>query len=99
MLGPLLRPGLIVVMDRAQFHDPQRTATILSLFGCGLLLLGPYASDTNGIEYIHHIEKSYLRRNVPYARACPMTALYLVGTMIQPAHCHNVMHHVMRISA
>lgn len=99
VLGPSLVPGLIVVMDRAKFHDEQRTASILALFGCGLLMLGPYASDMNGIEYIHHIEKSYLRRDVAFTRAAPMSALYLVGSMIQPAHCSNVMHHVMRWSA
>ena len=96
ILGPGLRPGLIVVMDRAAFHDPQRTAAILSLFGCGLLMLGPYASDMNAIEYVHHIEKCYLRRDVEYTRAFPMSALYLAGSMIQVAHCSNIMHHVMR---
>ena len=63
------------------------------------MLLAPYASDTNAIEYIHHVEKCYLRRDVQYTRAFPMTALYLAGAMIQPAHCHNTMHHVMRLSA
>ena len=34
-LAPMLRPGQIVVMDRAAFHDPQRTAALLSLYGVG----------------------------------------------------------------
>jgi len=99
VLGPLLVPGKIVCMDRASFHDPRRTATILSYFGCGLLLLAPYASDTNAIEYVHHVQKCYLRRNVAYSRAFPMSALYVTGSMIQPAHCHNLLHHVARIAA
>mmetsp|Transcript_41153 Transcript_41153/g.82467 ORF Transcript_41153/g.82467 Transcript_41153/m.82467 type:complete len:168 (-) Transcript_41153:120-623(-) len=98
-LGPLLVPGKIVCMDRAAFHNPARTAAILSQFGCGLLLLAPYASPTNAIEYIHHVEKCYLRRDVAYTRAFPMSALYAVGAMIQPVHCHNTMMHVMGMTA
>ena len=71
----------------------------MSLPSAQLMLLAPYASETNAIEYIHHIEKCYLRRDVAYARAFPMTALYLVGGMIQPAHCSNIMHHVLGMAA
>lgn len=95
ILMPALAPGQIVVMDRAQFHDPQRTAAFLSLVGCGLLMLAPYDSARNAIEYVHHIEKCYLRRNVPMARAFPMSSLYTVGGMITPVQCANIMHHVV----
>ena len=93
--GPLSCAGQVVVMDRAKFHDPLRTASFLAMVGCGLLMLAPYASQDNAIEYIHHVEKCYLRRSVAYARMSPMTSLYLVGSMVQPVHCANIMHHVM----
>ena len=63
--------------------------------GCGLLMLGPYDSASNGIEYVHHIEKCYLRRNPAFARAAPMTALYMGGSMITPQQCSNIMAHVL----
>ena len=84
-------------MDRAKFHDPARTASFLSYVGCGLLMLGPYASSDNAIEYVHHIEKCYLRRAPWFARLCPDTALYMVGDLITPQQCANIMRHVMRM--
>jgi len=98
-LMPQLIPGKIVVMDRAAFHDPQRTAALLAQVGCGLMMLGPYASEKNAIEYVHHMEKSYLRRNPIYSRHAPASALYVAGSMVQPAHCANIMHHVMGFMA
>merc|ERR1712087_855443 len=78
-LLPALQPGDVIVMDRAKYHDPLRTASFAALVGCGLLMLGPYASQDNAIEYIHHMQKCYMRRNINYSRDAPMTALYLAG--------------------
>ena len=94
-LMPGLRPGMCVVMDRAQFHDPQRTASYLASVGCGLLMLGPYASQDNAIEYCHHMEKCYLRRDVAFTRMAPRTALHIAGQMIDPQKCSNIVEHVL----
>lgn len=94
-LMPVLPPGSIVVMDRAKFHDPLRTASFLRLKGCGLLMLGPYQSQDNAIEYMHHVEKCYLRRDVDFTRAAPDVALYQAGAMITPVQATNTIRHVI----
>ena len=91
----VLAPGAVVVMDRAKFHDPRRTASFLALVGAGLVMLGPYDSPSNAIEYIHHVEKCYLRRNVAFSRAAPAVALYLAGDMITPLQATNTIKHVI----
>jgi hypothetical protein len=58
-------------------------------------MLGPYASQDNAIEYIHHCQKCYLRRNVTFSRAAPMTALHLAGQMITPVQATNTIRHVV----
>ena len=88
-------PGAVVIMDRAKFHDPRRTASLLSFVGAGLLMLGPYDSASNAIEYMHHCEKCYLRRDVAFSRAAPATALYLAGGMITPVQATNTIKHVI----
>lgn len=94
-LLPVLPPSAVVVMDRAKFHDPLRTASFLALVGAGLLMLGPYDSPSNAIEYIHHVEKCYLRRNVAFSRAVPDVALYIAGSMITPVRTsHHAPPHV-----
>jgi len=80
-------------MDRAKFHDPVRVATFLSQVGAGLLMLAPYASTDNPIEYMHHCEKCYLRRDVYFSRACPDVALYMAGALITPAMTTNTIRH------
>lgn len=63
--------------------------------GAGLLMLGPYDSPSNAIEYIHHVEKCYLRRNVAFSRAVPDVALYIAGSMITPVRTsHHAPPHV-----
>ena len=94
-LMPVLLPGSAVVMDRTKFHDPQRTASFLALVGAGLLMLGPYASADNAIEYMHHCEKDYLRCDVAFSRAFPDVALYLAGSTITPVQATNTIKHVV----
>uniref|UniRef100_A0A7S3F389 Tc1-like transposase DDE domain-containing protein n=1 Tax=Haptolina ericina TaxID=156174 RepID=A0A7S3F389_9EUKA len=89
--------GFIVVLDRAAYHDMARIENFLSLIGCGVLVLAPYQSQDNGIEYIHHIQHHILRRDVDFSRAAPMTAMHLAGELINenPQHCANIMRHVI----
>ena len=82
-------------MDRAKFHDPLRTASFLALVGADLLMLGPYASQDNAIEYVHHVEKCYLRRDVAFSRAAPAAALYFAGAMITAVQATNIIRHVI----
>ena len=58
-------------------------------------MLGPYASQDNAIEYMHHVQKCYLRRDVDFSRAAPAPALYLAGTMITPLQATNTIKHVI----
>lgn len=85
------------MLDRAAYHDMARIENFLSLIGCGVLVLAPYQSQDNGIEYIHHIQHHILRRDVDFSRAAPMTAMHLAGELINenPQHCANIMRHVI----
>ena len=89
--------GSIVVLDRAGYHDMARIATLLWYVKCGVLVLAPYQSQDNAIEYIHHIQHHHLRRNVAFSRQMPMSAMLFSGALINenPQCCANLVRHVM----
>jgi transposase len=50
-LIPNLKPGQIVVLDNARFHQSKRSRQIIEAAGCKLLFLPPYSPDMNPIEH------------------------------------------------
>tara|TARA_R100000365_G_C2712140_1_gene47214 strand:- start:60 stop:458 length:399 start_codon:yes stop_codon:yes gene_type:complete len=50
VLIPVLKPGLVVVMDNASFHKSAETKELIESAGCRLVFLPPYSPDLNPIE-------------------------------------------------
>jgi transposase len=61
-LVPNLKPGQIVILDNARFHQSKRTQALIKAAACKLLFLPPYSPDLNNIEHTwsplkHHYAK------------------------------------------
>jgi transposase len=50
-LVPNLKPGQIVILDNARFHQSHRTRFLIEAAKCRLLFLPPYSPDLNTIEH------------------------------------------------
>lgn len=49
-LVPVLRPGLVIVLDNATFHKSRRTRQLIEAAQCQLLFQPAYSPDLNKIE-------------------------------------------------
>ena len=49
-LLPQLKPGQVVILDNASFHQGGRIRELIEECGCHLLYLPPYSPDFNPIE-------------------------------------------------
>jgi transposase len=61
-LGPLLRPGQVVVLDNLSAHKAERIREALAARGCELLFLPPYSPDFTPVEQAFSKIKAILRR-------------------------------------
>jgi transposase len=50
-LIPNLKPGQIVILDNARFHQSKQTRFLIEAANCTLLFLPPYSPDLNNIEH------------------------------------------------
>jgi transposase len=60
-LGPMLRPGQVVVLDNLSAHKAARIRQALAARGCELLFLPPYSPDFTPIEQAFSKIKAVLR--------------------------------------
>ncbi len=50
VLGPVLKPGMTLVLDNASFHKGSAIHEACQEFGCKVLYLPPYSPELNPIE-------------------------------------------------
>lgn len=62
-LVPSLRPGQVVIMDNARFHQSAQTRTLIEQAGCQLLFQPAYSPDLNKIEPQWAVLKQGVRAN------------------------------------
>lgn len=63
-LIPMLKPGLLVVMDNATFHKGGRIEQLIQEAGCELLYLPAYSPDFNKIERCWSWLKNRIRKQL-----------------------------------
>jgi transposase len=61
-LGPELRPGDVVVLDRLSAHKTERVNQLIAAAGARLAFLPPYSPDFNPIEHAWSKLKALLRK-------------------------------------
>ncbi len=81
-LVPNLKPGQIVILDNARFHQSKRTCVLIHAAACELLFLPPYSPDLNHIEHAwsplkHHYANIQHRYSSP-ANAIDAAFLYMI---------------------
>lgn len=64
-LLPKLRPGQVIIMDNAPFHNSHKIKEIIEEAGCELLFLPSYSPDLNPIEHWWHKIKTAIRKELP----------------------------------
>lgn len=64
-LLPKLRPGQVIIMDNAPFHNSHKIKEIIEEAGCELLFLSSYSPDLNPIEHWWHKIKTAIRKELP----------------------------------
>lgn len=52
ILVPVLKPGMVLIIDNASFHKSKKVIQLLENIGCRIIFLPPYSPDFNPIE--HH---------------------------------------------
>ena len=63
-LIPVLKPGQVLILDNATFHNGGRIAELVAAVGCRLLYLPPYSPDFNRIEKCWASIKSRVRKRL-----------------------------------
>ena len=62
ILVPILKPGMMVIIDNASFHKSFRIEDSIKSAGCDLIYLPPYSPDLNPIEHYWHKIKTSIRK-------------------------------------
>lgn len=88
-LGPNLRPGDIVVMDRLRAHQVSGVEAILAKWGASALYLPPYSPEYNPIEICWAWIKRYLRKVAPSSFARLRAIMSTAWAQVTPALCKS----------
>lgn len=98
-LGPNLRPGDIVVMDRLRAHQVAGVEEILAKWGASALYLPPYSPEYNPIEICWAWIKRYLRKVAPSSFARLRAIMSSAWAQVTPALCTSWAAHCGYVAA
>lgn len=93
-LGPLLRPGDTVLMDRLSSHENERVHKAFAEYGAKVKMLPPYSPDLNPIEKAFSKLKTHLRQakartveDLMQAIAAALKSITVADAKAWFAHC------------
>jgi transposase len=64
ILVPKLRPGMVFVIDNAQFHKSKKITSLIEATGSRAIFLPSYSPDLNPIEHYWFVVKNAIRSAV-----------------------------------
>ncbi|GHU12984.1 transposase [Alphaproteobacteria bacterium] len=67
-LVPALKPGQVVILDNAKFHNKEKLRKIIEKAGCRVIFLPPYSPDLNPIEHFWDWLKNKIRNIIHHGR-------------------------------
>ena len=94
MLGPLLRPGHIVIMDNLAAHKVAGVRQAIEACGATLLYLPPYSPDFNPIENAFAKLKAHVRKLAARTIDALQTAAAQALLTFKPIECANFFAHL-----
>ena len=94
MLGPLLRPGHIVIMDNLAAHKVAGIRLAIEACGATLLYLPPYSPDFNPIENAFAKLKAHVRKLAARTIDALQTAAAQALLTFKPIECANFFAHL-----
>ena len=94
MLGPLLRPGHIVIMDNLAAHKVDGVRQAIEACGATLLYLPPYSPDFNPIENAFAMLKAHVRKLAARTIDALETAAAQALLTFKPIECANFFAHL-----
>lgn len=62
VLAPVLRPGMVVIIDNASFHKSKKVIALIEAVGCRVIFLPPYSPDFNPIEHLWTAVKNAIKK-------------------------------------
>lgn len=81
ILAPNLKPGMVVVIDNAQFHKSKKVIQLIEDMQCRIIFLPPYSPDLNPIEHLWSATKTKIRRTAETIHDFYEAAVITVGDM------------------
>lgn len=83
VLVPVLKPGMVVVIDNARFHKSKKIVELIEAAGCRLIFLPPYSPDYNPIEHWWTTVKNAIRAAAEKGQDFYRAAIQALGKMCE----------------
>lgn len=79
ILVPLLKPGMVLIIDNARFHKSKKVIALVEAVGCRVIFLPPYSPDLNPIEHHWAAVKHGIRKAAEKMKDFYKAAVFAVG--------------------
>ena len=79
VLVPVLKPGMVLVIDNASFHKSKKIIELVEAAGCRVIFLPPYSPDFNPIEHHWSAVKNAIRRTAETVQDFYEAAIQALG--------------------
>lgn len=81
VLIPVLRPGMVLIIDNASFHKSKKTIELIEAAKCRIIFLPPYSPDFNPIEHLWTAVKHAIRKAAESIKDFYEAAVQSLGAM------------------
>ena len=81
VLAPVLKPGMVLIIDNASFHKSTKVIDLIEAVGCRVIFLPPYSPDLNPIEHHWTAAKNAIRKAAEKIKDFYEAAIQALGEM------------------